>query len=264
MFNPLADKNEDALESLSQETGLEKQVIRTTFGELRNRMNLNKFRKLPENETLKEDIGEEVKESGMSPLAYQEKVLISSKKKEISHSTFNHSEELLKESKSSPQVLKIKSEPRHDYERNPIKLEPRVKQEVLTIEEKARQYDELQAEFKGLQKQMEELKKRLSPGPVLPVQNYQTQYGGWQAGPPSYPHQLYPPHSVMYPPAPPPYMMTYPHNPPYQDGRFPGRYFPVTGPQPPVLLPGVQVKQEPVLASQLNNQKRFPPLRPKQ
>ena len=44
LFSPMGDRDEEVLESLHQDTGLEKQVIKTTFSKLRKRMNLNKLR----------------------------------------------------------------------------------------------------------------------------------------------------------------------------------------------------------------------------
>ena len=258
IFNPLADRNEDVLESLHQETGLDKQVIRTTFSKLRKRMNLNKFRKLNDNETLHEDIGDKVKESGISPLAYDGKIEEGGKK--MSTSTFSDAEQLLKESKpvniSFSPVVKIKSEPQQENFKL-IKVEPRVKQEALSVEEKARQYDQLKAEFQGLQKQMEELKARLQPGPVQLQTFHQPQYPPWQQPPPSYHHHHHmfpPPPNVLFPPAP--YMMTYP---PYQEaGGFQAQYFPVSAPPqqqqqppPPVILPARHIKQEPVVMKPL-------------
>ena len=77
LFNPAGDKNEEVLESLHQETGLAKQVIKTTFTKLRKRMNLKRFKNISDSETLTEDIGEDVKESGISPIAYQDKLSVS-------------------------------------------------------------------------------------------------------------------------------------------------------------------------------------------
>ena len=81
LFNPTGDKNEEVLESLHQETGLAKQVIKTTFTKLRKRMNLKRFKKISDGETLAEVIGEDVKESGISPIAYHDKLSVSPSRK---------------------------------------------------------------------------------------------------------------------------------------------------------------------------------------
>ena len=300
LFNPAGDKNEEFLESLQEETGLTKQVIKTTFTKLRKRMNLKRFKKISDSgETLTENIGSDVKESGVSPIAYQDKLSLSPSRntgesgKALGSQSFSHeSEQLLTEAKSvhnspspvSAPPIKIKSEPQ-----SRVKVEPNVKEESLTIEEKARQYDVLKADFAGLQAQMEELKKRIQGGggggevkpPVVKTetmlgrQNYQPQHPPYPA--PGYPPWQPAPHYQMfYPPAPgpappPPYMMTFPSyqqesirppdvfSPGYQAHYYPGPpHQPHQPHQPPVLLGGLHIKQEPGVS-----QTKYLPLRPK-
>ena len=298
LFNPAGDKNEEVLESLHQETGLAKQVIRTTFSKLRKRMNLKRFHKISESETLTEEIGDDVKRSGISPIAYQDKLSPPRKTAESGKTTGspgynNDAEQLLREREAksvnnspspvSAPVVQVKSEPRVDLpQQSRVKVEPRVKEESLTIEEKARQYDVLKADFAGLQAQMEELKKRIQGGggevkpPVVKTesdwarQNYHHAPHAPQPPhyPPGYPPwQPPPPYQMFYPPAPgpappPPYMLT--SYPSYQENIRPQGYQAQYYPQPPVLLGAIQhIKQEPKLSYQANSQTKYPPLRPK-
>ena len=302
LFNPAGDKNEECLESLHQETGLDKQVIKTTFTKLRKRMNLKRFKKISESETLTEDIGDDVKRSGISPIAYhhQDKPSLSPPRKTEktgrpalgSPNYNNDAERLLRETKSvnnspspvSAPAVRIKSEPRLDLpHQSRVKAEPRVKEEALTIEEKARQYDVLKADFAGLQAQMEELKKRLQgtggtggevkppvvkAETVLAPQSYhhhphhphhQPQYPGYP------PWQPPPPYQMFYPPGPappPPYLL--PSYPSYQENISPGyqaQYYPGHPAQPPPVLLQQHIKQEPTNSQ---SQTKYLPIRPKQ
>ena len=197
---PFAEHDETVLNKLVSEVGLEKDEISHWFKVMRKRMNIGKFlNNGDEDDDVIDDVSEEEKNSGKSPLDIPV-LFVKIGQKEIGDETYNEEEntfvedETLETSKISTNIdesvneheitekmdllekdseiiKKIKIEAivpdpvveGNDNVSNPKNIINVKKEPVdnLTTVEKAMKYDQMKAEMELLQKQMEEMKQKL-------------------------------------------------------------------------------------------------------
>ena len=195
LVSPFGDQEQAQLSLLVDETGLDTETVSQWFTVMRQRTNINKFlNRKDTNQRLSDPVPEHSKTSGMSPLdcAVTTQGLKDSDKTTaspaIGDATYNDDTGIFEEDESTDseapdlegQDEPVSKEPEADgdaaaVEEVRVKKEPvteggeefgpaaaAVKGEKLSVEEKASKYDQLKLEMDGLQKQMEEMRRRLA------------------------------------------------------------------------------------------------------
>ena len=200
LFAPLGDHDEELVLRLQTETGLRCAQVKHWFMVMRKRMNVKKFLRnsLDDDITISDEaVTDEIKQSGKSPLdilvdfsnlniqatnnvrkigddTYNEDDSGNFDQEEIVKEFCNDEQSVIEEKNKSP--IKIKQEPEGDLEFegwSQKQLVPEVgiiKEEKFSVEEKAKKYDHLKLEMESLEKQMEEMRKRLEAQKPSPAE----------------------------------------------------------------------------------------------
>ena len=200
LFAPLGDHDAELVSRLQTETGLNSAQVKHWFMVMRKRMNVMKFlgNSLDDDITIKDEaVTDEIKQSGKSPLdilvdfsnltiqaannvrnigddTYNEDDSGNFDEEEIVKEICNDEQSVVEEKNKSP--IKIKQEPLADHEleewsqKQPVPEVGIIKEEKLSVEEKAKKYDHLKLEMESLEKQMEEMRKRLEAQKPSPVE----------------------------------------------------------------------------------------------
>ena len=260
LVSPFGDQEQAQLSLLVDETGLDAETVSQWFTVMRQRTNINKFlNRKDTNQRLSDPVPEHSKTSGMSPLDCvvtttqgrrdSDKTTASPS---IGDATYNDDTGIFEEDESNDsdapdlegQVEPVSKEPEADgdaaaAEEVRVKKEPvteggeelgpaaaAVKGEKLSVEEKASKYDQLKLEMDGLQKQMEEMRRRLAehhtPAPgVAPGAVVKQEAVVWPGGTPGQYQYPGPPQYHPYPYQP--YVVTY-QQPPAQYQLYPAQY----------------------------------------
>ena len=195
LVSPFGDQEEAQLSLLVDETGLDTQTVSQWFTVMRQRTNINKFlNRKDTNQRLSDPVPEHSKTSGMSPLdcAVTTQGLRDSDKTtaapSIGDATYNDDTGIFEEDESTDsdapdlegqdepvskepeavgeaaaaEEVRVKKEPVTEGGEELGPAAAAVKGEKLSVEEKASKYDQLKLEMDGLQKQMEEMRRRLA------------------------------------------------------------------------------------------------------
>ena len=265
LVSPFGDQEQAQLSLLVDETGLDTEAVSQWFTVMRQRTNINKFlNRKDANQRLSDPVPEQSKTSGMSPL---DCVVTTQGRRDsdkttaspsIGDATYNDDTGIFEEDESTDsetpdlegQGEPVSKEPEADGEAAAaeevrVKKEPvteggdelgpapaaAVKGEKLSVEEKASKYDQLRLEMDGLQKQMEEMRRRLAehhtPAPGGPgvapgvAPGVKQEAVVWPGGAPGQYQYPGPPQYHPYPYQP--YVVTY-QQPPAQYQLYPPQY----------------------------------------
>ena len=211
LYAPLGDHDSELVLRLQTETGLSSAQVKHWFMVMRNRMNVKKFLGNSQDidvTIMGDSVTDKVKQSGKSPLDIlvdfsNLHVQATNNVRNIGDDTYdeddsgNFDEEesvnepckqeesvVVEEENKSP--INVKEEPVDENEfegcseNQPAPELRKVKEEKLSVEEKAKKYDHLKLEMESLEKQMEEMRKRLEAQKPVPTEKNIKQEPGVQ------------------------------------------------------------------------------------
>ena len=232
LYSPFGDHDKELLKEMIIDTKLKEENVEHWFGVMRQRMNVDKFLKLKNINKIDDDVDTD---SGKTPLESLVKQKSCVEDSSLEDSSYSIDDSFLEESMNASEIECKDSTAEQNYriENKPSVVKTaslkQVKEEKLSMEEKAEKYDQLKTEMSRLQEQMEEMKKKLetaqstttnsptaaTPGPTLSTAQVKQEPMTWpQQQPQQYPRAQWPPYQYQpYPGYSQPYILTYPQFP---------------------------------------------------
>ena len=232
LYSPFGDHDKELLKEMIIDTKLKEENVEHWFGVMRQRMNVDKFLKLKNINKIDDDVDTD---SGKTPLESLVKQKSCVEDSSLEDSSYSIDDSFLEESMNASEIECKDSTAEQNYriENKPSVVKTaslkQVKEEKLSMEEKAEKYDQLKTEMSRLQEQMEEMKKKLetaqstttnsptaaTPGPTLSTAQVKQEPMTWpQQQPQQYPRAQWPPYQYQpYPGYSQPYILTYPQYP---------------------------------------------------
>ena len=229
LYSPFGDHDKELLKEMIIDTKLKEENVEHWFGVMRQRMNVDKFLKLKNINKIDDDVDTD---SGKTPLESIVKQKSCVEDSSLEDSSYSLDDSFLEESMNASEI-ECKDSTAEQKQKKPSVVKTsssiQVKEEKLSMEEKAKKYDQLKTEMSRLQEQMEEMKKKLetaqstttnsptaaTPGPTLSTAQVKQEPMTWpQQQPQQYPRAQWPPYQYQpYPGYSQPYILTYPQYP---------------------------------------------------